>query len=324
MTSVVKRNLRSVNLNLIPVLAELLRCKNVTHAAGKLCLTQSAVSASLKRLREIFDDELLVMHGREMVLTEKAVKIMPAVEQLIEMASALVTEERFDPSTSVHRFRVVTADYVSAIMIGELGKILSEYAPGISLHASQGTGMTAKEIQMGFVDLLIAPQELIDSEFPDLDSADSDFLYEVCLEDSLIAIESTDNPPRTEPITLDEFLKRPHATFNLYHSAPTSVEQKTLDARGLVQNDKFIVPYFTLLPELVISMKEAIAVIPSSLASHYAKNLPIRTFAPPLDFPPHNLVMIWARHRDRSPELSWLRGTIRQAAEKISTRTDNI
>lgn len=314
-----KRNLRSVNLNLIPVLAELLRCRNVTHAATRLCLTQSAVSSSLKRLRDLFDDELLVMRGREMVLTEKAVKLMPEVEHLMESASALVNEEKFDPGKSVHRFRVVTADYVSAIMIGELGRVLGDVAPGISLHVSQGTGATAREIQMGFVDLLIAPQALIGSEFFNLDSVDSEFQYEICLEDSLIAIESANNPPRSEPITLEEYLQRPHATFNLYHSAPTSVEQETLNALGLEQNDKFIVPYFTLLPDLVASMHDAISVIPSSLAYHYAKNHPIRTFEPPLEFPPHNLVMIWARNRERSSELSWLRNIIHQAARSLNT-----
>lgn len=77
---------------------------------------------------------------------------MPSVEQLIEYVSLLVNEEQFDPSTSTHRFRIVTADYVSALMIGELGRVLAELAPGISLHVSQGTGATAREIQMGFVD----------------------------------------------------------------------------------------------------------------------------------------------------------------------------
>lgn len=321
MASDQKRNLRSVNLNLLPVLAELLRCRNVTYAANRLCLTQSAVSSSLKRLRDLFDDELLVMRGREMVLTEKAVKLMPAVEHLIESAGDLVNVEKFNPSTSIHRFRIVTADYVSAIMIGELGRVLSDLAPGISLHVSQGTGTTAKEIQMGFVDLLIAPRDLIGSEIVNPDNVDSEFQCEVCLEDSLIAIESAKNPARSEPVTLDEYLRRPHATFNLYHSAPTSVEQETLTALGLQQNDKFIVPYFTLLPELVSSIQDAIAVIPASLARHYAKTIPIRTFTPPIDFPPHNLVMIWARHRERSPELTWLRNVIHQAARAVTPQS---
>jgi LysR family nod box-dependent transcriptional activator len=312
------RNLRTVNLNLLPVLAELLACKNVTHAAARVYLTQSAVSASLKRLREIFDDELLVMRGREMVLTEKAEKLLPSIRNVLDQIGALVNEERFDPATSTQRFRIVTADYVSAILISDLGRILQESAPGISLHASQGAGGTVNELQLGFVDLLIAPESLNPWEPFRLNDPGSDFQHEVCLHDHLVAIESAHNPPRTEPISVDEYLSRPHASFHLYPNTPASVEHDTLARLGLSQNDKFIVPYFTLLPNLVVSVADAIALVPATLAVEYAKLFPIRTFRPPIDFPSHDLIMVWARSRERDPELCWLRQVIRQSARRVA------
>ncbi|MEM6927816.1 MAG: LysR family transcriptional regulator, partial [Myxococcota bacterium] len=45
------RELRSVNLNLLPVLRALLRHASVTEAARALHLSQSSVSGSLKLLR---------------------------------------------------------------------------------------------------------------------------------------------------------------------------------------------------------------------------------------------------------------------------------
>ncbi|MBV2205682.1 MAG: LysR family transcriptional regulator [Pseudomonas sp.] len=316
------RRLRSVNLNLIPVLAELLDCRNVTHAAARLHLTQSAVSASLKRLREIFDDELLVMSGREMVLTEKAMQLVPAIEQLLASIDTLVEEKRFDPATSVYRFRVVTADYVSAIFVGKIGKVLADVAPGISMHVSLGTGSTAKEIQMGQVDMLVAPERLVRNEIFNLDRPDSGFQWESCLQDCLVGIESAANPVRSEPISLEEYLSRPHVSFSLYHNMAASVEQDTLAELGLTQNDRFIVPYFTLLPSLVTSISDSISVVPASLACQYAKIFPIRTFRPPVDFPTHNLVMVWGCHRSNAPELVWLRELIRQAAQQVITDLD--
>lgn len=59
--------LRGVNLNLLPILRELLRERNVTAAAKRLNLTQSGVSEALGRLRVQFGDELLVKTGRRMV-----------------------------------------------------------------------------------------------------------------------------------------------------------------------------------------------------------------------------------------------------------------
>lgn len=81
--------LRSVNMNLLPVLVELLRSTNVTRAAGRLNLTQSTVSGSLRQLRDIFDDELLVQRGREMVLTEKARRLLPEVERIMDACQSL-------------------------------------------------------------------------------------------------------------------------------------------------------------------------------------------------------------------------------------------
>jgi LysR family nod box-dependent transcriptional activator len=317
MSAASKRKLRHINLNLIPVLAELLYCKNVTHAASKLHLTQSAVSASLKRLREIFDDELLVMRGREMVLTDKAEKLIPVLEQLLNSVESVFNEQLFDPATSTRRFRIVTADYVSALLISDIGHSLVATAPGVSLHVSQGTGETAKEIQMGFVDMLIAPEYLNPPDPLENSHRESDFRHEIFFRDQLVAIESSANPPRNEPISLADYLKRPHCSFHLYHDTHESVEQATLADLNLVQNDKFIVPYFTLLPRLVTTVKDAIAVIPASLARTYAEQLPIRMFRPPIDFPEHNLIMVWARSLDRDPAICWLRDTIRLAGQHV-------
>lgn len=315
------KSVRGVNLNLIPVLAELLRCKSVTHAASRLCLTQSAVSASLKRLREIFNDELLVMHGREMVLTEKASRLVPEIENVLESISALVKEERFDPRSSTHRYKIVTADYISSVLLSAMSRRLAVEAPGISMHVSLGGNSVSKEIQMGLVDLLIAPENLVTEEFPTLYKADSDFHSEVCMTDRLVAIESANNPERTEPISLDEYLSRPHASFSRSHSMSASVEHATLAVKGLTQNDQFIVPNFTMLPMLVTDMKDAISVVPESLAIQFMKLFPIRIFTPPIEFPSHNLLMIWGKSRHTKPEHMWLREMIRLSADGLMADT---
>ncbi len=312
------RNLRSVNLNLLPILEALLECKNVTRAAAKVNLTQSAVSASLKRLREMFHDDLLVMQGREMVLTEKAEMLIPVVRQALDAVSQIVNEQEFDAATTARRFSILTADYISAIIVAQLGGIIETQAPGISLSISQGKGETTREIQMGFFDLLIAPQSLQELSAFQLDNPNSDFQYQICLRDHLVAIESADNTGDSSNLSLEEYLARPHATFQLHPDHPSSIENDTLTKLGLSQNEKFIVPYFTLLPQFVCSMKDAVAVVPASLAHHYARFFPIRWFKPPIEFPEHNLVMIWARTRDREPDLCWLRNALMECASSVS------
>ncbi len=52
------------DLNLLVAFNVLVEERNVTRAAARMNVTQSAMSAALKRLREAFADEILVQHGR--------------------------------------------------------------------------------------------------------------------------------------------------------------------------------------------------------------------------------------------------------------------
>ncbi len=54
------RNLGELDLNLLVVFKYLMQERSVAGAAKKLCVTPSAVSKSLAKLREWFDDPLFV------------------------------------------------------------------------------------------------------------------------------------------------------------------------------------------------------------------------------------------------------------------------
>ena len=56
-------NLERVDLNLLIYLDVLLREKNVTRAAEQLGVTQPAMSNILRRLRNLFNDPLLLLIG---------------------------------------------------------------------------------------------------------------------------------------------------------------------------------------------------------------------------------------------------------------------
>ena len=62
-------NLNRIDLNLLVYLDVLLRERNVTQAANKLSLSQPAMSNGLKRLRDLFDDPLLVRTSEGMTPT---------------------------------------------------------------------------------------------------------------------------------------------------------------------------------------------------------------------------------------------------------------
>jgi DNA-binding transcriptional LysR family regulator len=122
-----------LDLNLLVALDSLIEEKSVTAAADAQHLTQSAMSAALNRLREYFQDSLLVPAGRKMILTPKAEELAgPVREVLMLIRSTVATPLHFDPQTSDRRFYVVSSDYVYAVLLAEALKCASREAPKTS------------------------------------------------------------------------------------------------------------------------------------------------------------------------------------------------
>src|SRR4051795_7056357 len=91
--------LTGIDLNLVVVLDALLQEASVTGAGHRLSLSQPAVSGSLRRLRQVFDDELLVREGRSMRLTPFAEQLAPVVTQVVaEFEHLFWSRPAFDPA----------------------------------------------------------------------------------------------------------------------------------------------------------------------------------------------------------------------------------
>ena len=91
-------NVNRVDLNLLVYLDALLRERNVTQAANQLNLSQPAMSNGLRRLRELFDDPLLVRTSDGMTPTERALELEPVVrEVLTTIDRAVQPRAEFEP-----------------------------------------------------------------------------------------------------------------------------------------------------------------------------------------------------------------------------------
>ena len=78
-------NLERVDLNLLVYLDVLLRERNVTKAADHLGLSQPALSNGLRRLRELFDDPLLIRTSQGMTPTERAEQLRPVLRDVLSI-----------------------------------------------------------------------------------------------------------------------------------------------------------------------------------------------------------------------------------------------
>lgn len=152
--------LARLDLNLLVALRELIRERNVTRAAERLGVTQPAASASLRRLRRHFGDDLLVRRGTVYTLSPLAVQLADQVEALCAAVERVFdTPHSFDPSTSRREFSLVMADYTIAVLGGALARALASRAPRVRLHVlTVKEALTADVAQtLRVIDGLIAP-----------------------------------------------------------------------------------------------------------------------------------------------------------------------
>lgn len=142
---------RKLDLNLVVVLDALLAERNLTRAGEQVGMTQPAVSGALARLRELFDDPLLVREGRGFVLTPRAQSLIPlVVECMAEVRRTFDALPEFDPATSERTFVVAASDYVLAELTSPLLNILEREAPHTRVEFD---GLPAEDV-VSPVDLL--------------------------------------------------------------------------------------------------------------------------------------------------------------------------
>jgi DNA-binding transcriptional LysR family regulator len=127
-------NITTVNLNLFVVFDALVAERNVTRAAKRLGVTQSAVSNALRQLRSLFDDPLFLRRSAGVEPTPRALALVEPVRRGLDALGDALAPPRFDAKTADRRFVIATSDYVELVLLPPLLARLSAEAPGVRLE----------------------------------------------------------------------------------------------------------------------------------------------------------------------------------------------
>ena len=149
-------NISRVDLNLLVYLDVLLRECNVTRAAEELGISQPALSNSLRRLRDLFNDPILVRTSDGMTPTDRALELQPLVRNVLAAAEqAILPKTDFDPMGSNRIFRIMASDYTESTLLPVLLRNLRKAAPGIRLDIMTPSDVSFHDVERGKVDLVI-------------------------------------------------------------------------------------------------------------------------------------------------------------------------
>ena len=180
-------NIRSVDLNLLPVFEAVYEERSLSRAAVRLAMTQSAVSHAVTRLRAVFRDELFVRHSRGMVPTPTADAIHVKLRDALGSVREAVSERRlFVPKTSARKFFLTITHPLGPMIVLRLSERLAKVAPNISVAASTRSRP---------IDLDRALREgRIDAAIDWLDPEGDHFKNIVLFEDALVAVAREGHP----------------------------------------------------------------------------------------------------------------------------------
>lgn len=303
------RALRAVNLNLLPILRELLRQRNVTAAAKQLGLTQSGVSEGLGRLRSQFGDELLVRVGRRMVPTALALDLYPRLEDILGATEELLRPTQFDPAKNERDIRIATGDTIALALGQELVKRLALHAPRTTVQFVSVQSPTRTELDEGKIDFLIIPRGVIPSAVLSEEGLDRLTLYW----EQWVCIARKDHPAIGDRLSLDLLDELPVIACRLDE---LSYLHGALPGRR--RTDQIQVSQFTLLP-IMVAGSDALAMVQRHVAEWFARLLPIRVLELPLPFPDLEVCAFWSAFHRNDPMHNWMRGQL----QEIIAEADN-
>lgn len=128
-----EQQLSRLDLNLLVSLSVLLKEKNVTRAAQTLYLSQPAMSRTLGRLRDLFDDPLFYRESSGLVPTQKALELQSPLEELLRSLHSLVALPTFTPEQCDQTFVLSVPPLMSHFLCIPLATSLNSQAPLASL-----------------------------------------------------------------------------------------------------------------------------------------------------------------------------------------------
>ena len=149
--------LRSFDLNLLVAFDLLMRELNVTRAAERMFITQSALSHTLHRLRQQLDDPLLVKTPTGMKPTARALALIEPVRALLtEMEQLIQPPHEFEAGTSQRRFVLAATDYMEFLLIPELSGLIGQMASGVDIHVKRTeSAFPTAQLESGSLDVVL-------------------------------------------------------------------------------------------------------------------------------------------------------------------------
>ena len=289
-------NLRRLDLNLLVTLDALLTEHNVTRVAEKLNFSQPSISVHLSKLRDIFDDPLLLPGPRGMLPTAESLR-EPLRVALSALESVVAPTKPFEPITAKNTWTVSAADYSESTVVLPVLTGLRSVAPNTRLSVIElAPAKIAKQLEMGEIDIA----------FHVSDEASPELHRKTLFSERYVLAGRQGHPQLSPAITPAQFCALDHVIVSPSGGGFCGVTDDALEQAGLMRRVVLSVPHF-LFVKSVLASTDLVAMLPLRLA---VASPELQYIEPPLAIAGYEMSMLWHERSHRDPAHRWLRDFI--------------
>lgn len=291
-------NLRDFDLNLLLVFQAIWQERNVSAAARRLGLTQSAASNALQRLRKQFQDPLFLRTSTGMAPTPLASQLAEPVSAALEMlASGLDQRSRFDPATSERQFTIGMTDVGEIVFLPALMAYLKRAAPNVSVRTLNPPAPQMRAaMEAGVIDLAVGF----------LPALRTGFYQRRLFTQKYVCLVGRSWKLAEGRLSREQFLTARHALVNVEGTGHAIVEHM-FAAAGMQRAVHLEVPHFVAIP-FVVEASDLIVTAPEKLGTALVQRLAIRIVPHPIKLPEFQVNQFWHRRFRDDAGNKWLRG----------------
>lgn len=297
---------KKLDLNLLVALDHMIETRSVSVAAERMFMSQSAMSNALTRLRQYFDDPLLVQVGRRMEITPHAEAMRPAIRDiLVRIEATIDAKPEFDPQTTDRTFNLLLSDYSLRVLMPQVFRMLAaqQSTARFKLHAQSNNPQVL--LERGDIDLLLLPRQFLSDDHP------STQLFQ----DELCIIACAKGRFGQSPPTPESFESAEHVIM-VPASGARTFESLVLQAAGVTRQVAVETFSFATLPYLLPGT-DRIAMIHRRLAQLIAPDAALVIHPLPFAQQPFCQMLQSHAYRDSDPGIAWLKSVMLEAAAAL-------
>lgn len=285
-----------LDLNLLVALDALLTEKSVSLAAERICLSQSATSSALGRLRDYFGDDLLVVKGRQMVLTARGETLVEPVRAVLEQIKATIAiTPPFDPATSDRSISFMASDYVTEVLLAPALRDLEAEAPNMRFEIQPMYDQPVESLERGQVDLLLTVDYVVSADHPS----------EILFQDDHVVIGWSENPDMQGALTEEAYFTLGHVTSRFGKNRIPTFDDWFVRRQSRERRIEIVTASFLSIPRFLVGSNR-IATVHRRMAERFVQHLPLVIREVPITIPPIREAVQWDISNDNDPAIRWV------------------